>query len=56
MSKKLKPYFSKQDGELMTYPLEDEGRGHLSLKAISQLDDFIGDKDALAIGRDWQKM
>ena len=48
--KSLSPIFQSKTAELMTYPLEDEGRGHLSLKAISQLDDFIGDKDALAIG------
>ncbi|HZJ82785.1 MAG TPA: NAD(P)H-hydrate dehydratase [Clostridia bacterium] len=46
----LNSILEKKTTEAMTYPLEDGGKGHLNSGAISQLEDFLKDKDVLAIG------
>ncbi len=46
----LTPIFQSKMTEVMAYPLEDEGRGHLSRQAIPDIRDFLKDKDVLAIG------
>lgn len=46
----LSVIFQSKMTEIMTYPLEDEGLGYLSLDAIPHIDSFLKDKDVLAIG------
>lgn len=46
----LGPIFQSKITEVMAYPLEDGGRGHLSREAIPEIHDFLKDKDVLAIG------
>ena len=46
----LVPIFQSKMTEVMTYPLEDGGIGHLNRNTISQMDEFLRDKDVLAIG------
>ena len=36
--------------EVMCYPLEDRQQGYLTIDAVSDLQDFLRDKDVLAIG------
>ena len=36
--------------EVMTYPVEDQGKGHFTLDAFDEIAAFAGDKDVIVIG------
>ena len=46
----LMPIYQSKMTEVMTYPLEDGGAGYLTGDAIPSVQDFLRDKDVLAIG------
>ena len=46
----LNPIMEDKLTEVMTFPLEDEGTGHLTLQSLSDVSELLKGKDVLAIG------